>query len=86
VVSVPFRLALPADEKGTAMVKARIPLTIKPAPTVNSQRRATPKPNGDVSLLLVRLRELDREFARQTKQLTALTKKLGKKLTGINPD
>jgi hypothetical protein len=36
------------------------------------------------------MKELDREFARQTKQLTALTKKLGKKLTkpiyiGKNP-
>jgi hypothetical protein len=33
------------------------------------------------SLFVLRMRELDREFARQTKQLTALTKKLSKKLS-----
>lgn len=42
------------------------------------------KPTGRVKsqepLVVLRIKELDREFARQTKHLTALTKKLGKKL------
>jgi len=49
------------------MVKAKIPLT--------TSRQSTRE-----SLLVLRIKELDREFARQTKQLTALTKKLSKKL------
>jgi len=34
----------------------------------------------ELSLVLVRMKELDREFARQTKQLTALTKRLSRKV------
>lgn len=67
------------------MVKAKIPITPTPA-HADSRRRAKNTSSSESSLLLLRLRELDREFARQTKQLTALTKRLGKKLTGINPD
>jgi len=36
---------------------------------------------GETSLMRARLKELDREFARQTKQLTAMAKRLKKKLT-----
>lgn len=46
---------------------------------VNEPAKA-PKPSQS-PLLLQRIKELDREFARQTKQLTELTKKLSKKLT-----
>lgn len=36
---------------------------------------------SELSLVMVRMRELDREFARQTKQLTALTKRLQRRIT-----
>ena len=62
------------------MVKAKIPLTTPHVPASRAKRSGRPAPTTDSSLLVVRLKELDREFARQTKQLTALAKKLGKKL------
>lgn len=69
------------------MVKAKIPTTLPPAPDATRPRQAKTKSTSESSsLLLLRMRELDREFARQTKQLTALTKRLGKKLTGLGPD
>jgi hypothetical protein len=68
------------------MVKAKIPLTTQPAPDAKRPRQARTKSTSESSLLLLRMRELDREFARQTKHLTALTKRLGKKLTGMGPD
>lgn len=63
------------------MVKAKISLTPPPVPANRNKRAARAAKPTESSLLLVRLKELDREFARQTKQLTALTKKFGKKLT-----
>jgi hypothetical protein len=68
------------------MVKAKISITPPPAPGRKRPRRAETTPTSDSSLLLLRLKELDREFARQTRQLTALTKKLGRKFSRINPD
>jgi len=68
------------------VAKAKIPLTRSPARGAPHSRRDVSKSTNESSLLMVRLKELDREFARQTRQLTALTKKFGKKLTGINPD
>lgn len=60
-----------------------------PVREAKSSKRRTKLPT-ESSLLRMRIKELDREFARQTKQLTALTKKLGKKIAliapGENPD
>jgi hypothetical protein len=67
--------------KALAMAKAKIPSTAK---SVLKVSRTAPTPES--SLLVMRLKELDREFARQTKQLTALTKKLGKKIAGMPTD
>jgi hypothetical protein len=66
------------------MVKAKIPITPSVMPADRKKRAA--KTPSEQSLFLLRLRELDREFARQTKQLTALTKKFGKKLTNFGSD
>jgi hypothetical protein len=63
------------------MVKAKKPSTTPPVPTVRKQRAASTASPSEKSLFMLRMKELDREFARQTKQLTALTKKFGKKLT-----
>ena len=60
------------------MVKAKIPLIPTAAPADRTKRTA--RQTTQESLVLLRIKELDREFARQTKQLTALTKKFGKKL------
>lgn len=65
------------------MAQATSPSTPQPKPNPSRKRRAAITSESESSLLLVRLKELDREFARQTKQLTALTKKLGKKLTKL---
>ena len=62
------------------MVKAKIPLTTQPVPSSPSKRTGRTASTTESSLLVVRIKELDREFARQTKQLTALAKKFGKKL------
>ena len=66
------------------MAKAKISFTASPASGARRARRAVSKPLSESSLLLMRMKELDREFARQTKQLTSLTKKLGKRLTGLD--
>jgi hypothetical protein len=68
------------------MVKAKTATNQPPALAAKRPRQAKTKSISESSLLLLRMRELDREFARQTKQLTALTKRLGKKLTGLGPD
>jgi hypothetical protein len=62
------------------MAKAKIRLTTPELPPVRKKRAAGSLPTTE-SLFMLRIKELDREFARQTKQLTALTKKFGKKLT-----
>lgn len=61
-------------------MKAKIDSTT-PTEPVSPRKRATRSASSkEYPLLVVRMRELDREFARQTKQLKALTKKFGKKL------
>jgi hypothetical protein len=62
------------------MGQASTPLTPGPKPNPLAKRPKAKSPAPESSLLVVRIKELDREFARQTKQLTALTKKLGKKI------
>jgi chaperonin cofactor prefoldin len=60
------------------MVKAKTSQTPSDVPA--SRAKATARTQPKEALIGLRIKELDREFARQTKQLTALTKKLGKKL------
>ncbi len=67
------------------MVKAKIPAAA-PVPAKRPRRDKALISRSDSPLFFVRMKELDREFARQTKQLTALTKKFGRKLTGQSPD
>jgi hypothetical protein len=55
-------------------------LTMVKVKTSQTRIRVVTPAQSRESLFMIRIRELDREFARQTKQLTALTKKLGKKL------
>lgn len=68
------------------MAQALTPSTPQPKPHPSRKRRAATASESESSLLLVRLKELDREFARQTKQLTSLTKKLGKKIAKFGTD
>jgi len=62
------------------MVKAKQTLTTgKPRIRImSSQLKPTLR---DSSLLMMRLKELDKEFVRQSKHLAKVTKKIGKKLT-----
>jgi hypothetical protein len=55
---------------------------IKPNTTGQSRIRLGPRFHTatENSLFLIRMRELDREFARQTKQLTKLSKRLTTKI------
>jgi len=56
---------------------------IKPIPAGGPPKRSL---SSEKALFIVRMREWDREFARQTKQLTALTKQLGKRITKRSSD
>lgn len=67
------------------MAKARIP-TRKSVPKMHPNKVRRTAPTTETSLFLLRLKELDRDFARQTKQLTALTKKLSKKIASFPTD
>jgi hypothetical protein len=68
-------------EKGALLVaKAKIPTTAKAVPRTRTRTSARTAPTSESSLFMMRLKELDREFARQTRQLTILTKKLAKKI------
>jgi hypothetical protein len=66
-----------------AMAQVKIPSTN--LHKLNPRKRRTAS-IAESSLVRIRIRELDREFARQTKQLTALTKKFGKKIIKRKPD
>ncbi|MBC7581279.1 hypothetical protein H7097_00230 [Aeromicrobium sp.] len=56
---------------------------ISPNLSARSTHRIKPSPVKERSLKLLRMKELDREFIRQTKQLTTMTKKFGKKLSDL---
>ena len=62
------------------MVKARKPLT-KGVPRIQLTRSVVVSNLSDSSVLLLqRLKELDREFARQTRQLSKLTKEIRQRI------
>lgn len=71
------------QERRSLMAKGK-PLHTSVAVTPHRPKQPASKVSTpETSLLVMRLKELDREFARQTKQLTALTKKLAKKIADI---
>lgn len=62
------------------MVKAKTSTISGAQPAPERKPRAISPPPTEQSLALQRFKELDREFARQTKQLTQMAKRLRKKL------
>jgi hypothetical protein len=69
-----------ANERHEQMVKAKKPLT-SGIPRIQLNKPLTGIKPSEPSLFLQRIRELDREFAEQAKQLAKLTKKFSKKIT-----
>lgn len=62
------------------MVTPKKHYTSGPLPDKNFSSQTKKFAASDRYLLMQRIKELDREFARQTKQLTKLTKEFQKKL------
>lgn len=62
------------------MTQAKTSPSRRPYPASMRKRPAAKATSTESSLLFMRMKELDHEFARQTRQLTALTKRLAKNL------
>ena len=67
------------------MTTSLLPFSSGPKIPQSPKRPGQSKRTDDSPLFIVRMKEVDREFSRQTRQLKALTQRLSKKISGSEP-